>query len=34
MIAARSQFRGRTRDGDVQAYVDFLMKETDLRLGA
>ncbi len=33
MIAARSQFRGRTRDGDVQAYVDFLMKETDLRLG-
>jgi integrase len=34
MIAARSQFRGRTRDGDVQAYVDFLMQETDLRLGA
>ncbi len=33
MIAARSQFRGRTRDGDVQTYVDFLMKETDLRLG-
>jgi len=33
MISARSQFRGRTRDGDVQAYVDFLMKETDLRLG-
>ncbi|MGV0821196.1 integrase [Martelella sp. AMO21009] len=33
MIAARSQFRGRTRDGDVQAYVRFLMKETDLRLG-
>ena len=32
MIAARSQFRGRTRDGDVQAYVTFLMKETDLRL--
>jgi integrase len=32
-IAARSQFRGRTRDGDVQAYVDFLMAETDLRLG-
>ncbi len=33
MIAARSQFRGRTRDGDVQAYVAFLMQETDLRLG-
>ena len=32
-IAARSAFRGRTRDGDVQAYVDFLMAETDLRLG-
>ena len=33
MIAARSPFRGRTRDGDVQAYVRFLMEETDLRLG-
>ena len=33
MIAAHSQFRGRTRDGDVQAYVTFLMEETDLRLG-
>lgn len=33
MIAARSQFRGRTRDGNVQAYVRFLMEETDLRLG-
>lgn len=33
MIAARSQFRGRSRDGDVQAYVRFLMEETDLRLG-
>jgi len=32
-IAARSEFRGRTRDGDVQVYVDFLMAETDLRLG-
>lgn len=32
-IAARSRFRGCTRDGDVQAYVDFLMAETDLRLG-
>ncbi|MDR3367705.1 hypothetical protein [Rhodoferax sp.] len=34
MIAARSGFRGRTRDGSVQAYVEFLMAETDLRLGA
>ena len=33
MIAARSGFRGRTRSGDVQAYVEFLMTETDLRLG-
>jgi hypothetical protein len=33
MIAARSGFRGRTRDGSVQAYVEFLMAETDLRLG-
>ena len=33
MIVVRSQFRGRTRDGDVQAYVRFLMEETDLRLG-
>lgn len=33
VIAARSAFRGCTRDGDVQAYVDFLMAETDLRLG-
>ncbi len=34
MLAARSAFRGRTRDGSVQAYVEFLMSETDLRLGA
>ena len=33
MIAARTGFRGRTRDGSVQAYVEFLMAETDLRLG-
>jgi integrase len=33
LIASRSQFRGRTLDGDVRAYVDFLMAETDLRLG-
>jgi hypothetical protein len=33
IIAGRSQFRGRTRDGNLQAYVNFLMAETDLRLG-
>ena len=33
MIAARSLFRGRTRDGDVQAYVRFLMEETISALG-
>jgi hypothetical protein len=33
IIAGRSQFRGRTRDGNLQSYVNFLMAETDLRLG-
>jgi integrase len=33
-IAARSRFRGRTRDGDVREYVDFVLRETDMRLGA
>jgi hypothetical protein len=33
-IAARSRFRGRTRDGDVREYVDFILRETDMRLGA
>jgi hypothetical protein len=32
-IAARSRFRGRTRDGDVKEYVDFILRETDMRLG-
>jgi hypothetical protein len=32
-IAARSRFRGRTRDGDVNEYVDFILPETDMRLG-
>jgi hypothetical protein len=31
-IAAR-RFRGRTRDGDVKEYVDFILRETDMRLG-
>jgi len=34
MIAERSRFRGRTRDGDVREYVDFILRETDMRLGA
>jgi len=33
MIAAHSRFRGRTRDGGVAEYVDFILKETDMRLG-
>lgn len=33
MIAARSRFRGRTRDGDVAEYADFILRETDMRLG-
>jgi integrase len=32
-IAARSPFRGRTRDGDVRAYVEFLIADSDMRLG-
>lgn len=33
MISAHSRFRGRTRDGDVADYVDFILRETDMRLG-
>lgn len=33
MIAARSRFRGRTMDGDLAAYVDFLIDESGMRLG-
>ena len=32
-ITTRSQFRGRTHDGDLNAYIDFLMNDTNLRLG-
>lgn len=32
-IAARSPFRGRTRDGDLSAYVTFLIADSDMRLG-
>ena len=34
LIAARSPFRGRTRDGDVKQYVEFVLTESDMRLGA
>lgn len=33
-IAARSPFRGRTRNSDVKQYVEFVLTETDMRLGA
>lgn len=33
VIGARSRFRGRTRDGDVKEYVDFILRETDMCLG-
>ncbi len=32
-ISSHSRFRGRTRDGDVADYVDFILRETDMRLG-
>jgi integrase len=32
-IASHSQFRGRVRDGDVREYVDFILRESDMRLG-
>ena len=32
-IVARSPFRGRTRDGEVKAYVEYILRETDMRLG-
>jgi integrase len=33
MLSARSRFRGRTRDGDLSSYVDFLIEESGMRLG-
>jgi integrase len=33
LIATRSRFRGRTRDGDVRQYVEFVLAESDMRLG-
>ncbi len=32
-INAGSRFRGRIRDGDVSEYVEFILRETDMRLG-
>jgi hypothetical protein len=32
-LAARSPFRGRTRGGDLDAYITRLLAETDMRLG-
>lgn len=34
LISARSLFRGRTHSGELKSYIEFLMSETDLRLGA
>ena len=33
MMSSRSRFRGRTRDGELTAYVDFLIEESGMRLG-
>jgi hypothetical protein len=33
MLSSRSRFRGRTRDGELAAYVDFLIEESGMRLG-
>ena len=33
MLSDRSPFRGRTRDGEFNAYVDILLADTGLRLG-
>jgi integrase len=33
MLASRSRFRGRTRDGEVREYVDFILKDSGMVLG-
>lgn len=33
MLSERSPFRGRTRSGDVDAYIKQILAETDMRLG-
>ncbi|MFS8039407.1 integrase [Xanthobacter sp. AM11] len=32
-LSSQSRFRGRTRDGELAAYVDFLIEESGMRLG-
>lgn len=33
LMSLRSRFRGRTRDGELAAYVDFLIEDSGMRLG-
>jgi hypothetical protein len=33
MIASRSPFRGRTQDGDIGEYIDFILKDSGMVLG-
>lgn len=33
MIVQRSRFRGRTRDGELREYVDFILRDTGMVLG-
>ncbi|MCJ2877513.1 hypothetical protein JUM41_25040 [Rhizobium pusense] len=33
LMSSRSRFRGRTRDGELSAYVDFLIEDSGMRLG-
>ncbi|WP_287181354.1 integrase [Mesorhizobium sp.] len=33
LLSSRSRFRGRTRDGELAAYVDFLVEDSGMRLG-
>ena len=33
MISARSRFRGRTRDGEISDYVDFILRDSGMVLG-
>ncbi|WP_202975833.1 integrase [Bradyrhizobium algeriense] len=32
-LSSRSRFRGRTRDGELAAYIDFLIEDSGMRLG-
>ena len=32
-IASHGRFRGRLREGDTREYVDFILRESDMRLG-